>query len=427
MTGDGPSHGRSSLTGRRIYRHRIPITLLVVAGAFLWDAAFFGADWSLLMRLSADPADGGLGMAWEKATALYRLYSTLAACAPLLGGLLSLLTGPRWLAPIGVVLAGAGFILLGMGPLPMALPAYLALAVGRGLFWPGLVTILGAVFPGSLENQRTATMLFLYAAVNAGLLAGKYTGAMFYAFDHQQLLLCLAGVTALIGAAPLAGASALARETIHSASSRNPRPIRTLGGTAIVMGLMWPHLVLLYGGTVPLTSAIRDGMAVGLSQFVIDTNPLVIVIVASLAALGLILPFERRIPAIAVVGAASVAYALCMIPMGLLGVAGALTLPLAAAGWLGCSVFEPLVGASMGSRIVGDLPPRLGGLVYGVWGGVAGLTSVTVIRWVPEAALAPVVVVFALLSAGAGLVLLVIAGPLDRAFFAEARETKGRS
>ena len=165
-----PGAREGGLTGPRA---RGFLTLL---GVDLWERfSFFGMAAILVLYLTAAPADGGLGMSQQTATALFATYMSLNFLAGLPGGWLA----DRVLGARRAVLAGGALIACGHAVLALATaPALytgLALVVaGTGLVKPSLAAMVSAV-SGTAKREEAFSRFYMCIQVSA-LLAPLVTG-----------------------------------------------------------------------------------------------------------------------------------------------------------------------------------------------------------------------------------------------------------
>ncbi|MER7568262.1 oligopeptide:H+ symporter [Streptomyces sp. NPDC097941] len=149
---------------------------LTLLGVDLWERfSFFGMAAILVLYLTAAPADGGLGMSQQTATALFATYMSLNFLAGLPGGWLA----DRVLGARRAVLAGGALIACGHAVLALAAaPALytgLALVVaGTGLVKPSLAAMVSAV-SGTARREEAFSRFYMCIQVSA-LLAPVLTG-----------------------------------------------------------------------------------------------------------------------------------------------------------------------------------------------------------------------------------------------------------
>ena len=129
-----------------------------------------------------------------EATIEFGLFTSVMYFAPLVGGFVAVRVG-RWSTILfGVALLALGYLALGLG-LSIAVSLTL-LAAGTGLFKGNITSLVGSLFP---KTERDAAYSSFYWAVNLGSLPSGVVGAWLsshYGF-RSAFLLCFA-VTALV-------------------------------------------------------------------------------------------------------------------------------------------------------------------------------------------------------------------------------------
>ncbi|WP_369032414.1 MULTISPECIES: peptide MFS transporter [Streptomyces] len=151
------------------------ITLL---GVDLWERfSFFGMAAILVLYLTAAPADGGMGMASQTATAVFATYMSLNFLAGLPGGWLAdQVLGARRAVLLGGGLIATGHAVLSLTSAP-ALCAGLSLIVaGTGLSKPSLAAMVAAV-SGAEKREEAFSRFYMCIQVSA-LLAPVVTGLL---------------------------------------------------------------------------------------------------------------------------------------------------------------------------------------------------------------------------------------------------------
>ncbi|WP_050497707.1 oligopeptide:H+ symporter [Streptomyces californicus] len=189
---ESPSRTHDSATGappppaERAARPAVPAppgpgarrAFLTLLGVDLWERfSFFGMAAILVLYLTAAPADGGLGMAPQTATAVFATYMSSSFIAGLPGGWLA----DRVLGARRAVLAGGGLIAAGHAVLSLtsatALYAGLLLiVVGTGLSKPSLAAMVAAV--SGPERREAAFSRFYMCIQVSALVAPVVTGVL---------------------------------------------------------------------------------------------------------------------------------------------------------------------------------------------------------------------------------------------------------
>ncbi|MFF7734948.1 oligopeptide:H+ symporter [Streptomyces sp. NPDC007984] len=258
----GPPQGAGLAHGLGVPRDPGPAPgerrgFLTLLGVDLWERfSFFGMAAILVLYLTAAPADGGLGMSQQTATALFATYMSLNFMAGLPGGWLA----DRVLGARRAVLAGGALIACGHAVLAIAAaPALytgLALVVaGTGLVKPSLAAMVSAV-SGTAGREEAYSRFYMCIQVSAllaplvtGWLAEKVTWHLGFAAAAFGMVAGLAqfrlGLRVLdgVGSAPT---SPLTRAEKRTAARRAilVALVGTVAATAVVLGLL-PLLAVL--------------------------------------------------------------------------------------------------------------------------------------------------------------------------------------
>jgi len=402
--------------------------ILVSAGALLaaglWCVALFASRDAWLFHMSDAVDEGGLGIAWESALDLYRTFAWLDCATPLLGGVLCIILGPRIVLALAGLPVAVGTLGIAVGSADTMLAAMTLVAVGKGMFWPALMATVAPLLGYPLENARTALFLGFYAAINAGMLTGNVvSGAMFALADEASAGVWFA--VALMGLViPLTVAVAWgARPPALPDGPRRVRPQGAVVGAAIVMALYMPHAGAFMLGSGAHTAAIEATFSAAVATSVHDLNPLIVIVVAILTApLFLTLSGRRPLPAAIPMGAALTLYGLCVLPMAFPGVVGGALGTVGLASFMGCAALEPLVGGIICARLVGDLPPRAGAMVVGVWSAIQSVLFELLRGGADQPLRSGEVGAAAALCVVAGLVMVAMARSLQRTYFTPDEE-----
>ncbi|MBT2493481.1 MFS transporter [Streptomyces sp. ISL-96] len=151
------------------------ITLL---GVDLWERfSFFGMAAILVLYLTAAPADGGMGMASQTATAVFAAYMSLNFMAGLPGGWLAdRVLGARRAVLLGGALIATGHAVLSITSAPALYAGLALIVVGTGLTKPSLAAMVAAV-SGAEKREEAFSRFYMCIQVSA-LLAPVVTGLL---------------------------------------------------------------------------------------------------------------------------------------------------------------------------------------------------------------------------------------------------------
>ncbi|MFJ3659078.1 peptide MFS transporter [Streptomyces sp. NPDC090119] len=231
--------------------------LLTLLGVDLWERfSFFGMAAILVLYLTAAPADGGLGMSQQTATALFATYMSLNFLAGLPGAWLAdRVLGARRAVLAGGCLIACGHAVLAITAAPALYTGLALVVVGTGLVKPSLAAMVAAS-SGTAKREQAFSRFYMCIQVSA-LLAPVVTGAL-----AEKVTWHLGFAAAAFGmAAGLAqfriGLRVL--DGIGSAPSRplTPAEARTAArrvGAVVVLGAVAVTVVVL--GVVPLLAVL---------------------------------------------------------------------------------------------------------------------------------------------------------------------------
>ncbi|MGW3124406.1 peptide MFS transporter [Streptomyces sp. NPDC001107] len=149
---------------------------LTLLGVDLWERfSFFGMAAILVLYLTAAPADGGLGMSQQTATALFATYMSLNFLAGLPGGWLAdRVLGARRAVLVGGALITCGHAVLALAAAPALCTGLALIVIGTGLVKPSLAAMVSAV-SGTDKREEAFTRFYMCIQVSA-LLAPLVTG-----------------------------------------------------------------------------------------------------------------------------------------------------------------------------------------------------------------------------------------------------------
>ncbi len=183
-----------------------PRGLFLLFSTELWERfSYYAMRAILVLYLTDQTINGGLGWTTQDALSLYGIYTGLMYITPLIGGWIA----DNYLGQRRSIIIG-GF-LMAFGQFTLALPHgitgehaisafYLGLALlilGNGLFKPNISTMVGELYPNG-DNRRDGAFTIFYMGINLGaLLAGIIAGSAASAYGWKAGFLC-AGIGMLI-------------------------------------------------------------------------------------------------------------------------------------------------------------------------------------------------------------------------------------
>ncbi|CAM2812742.1 peptide MFS transporter [Vibrio mytili] len=171
-----------------------PRGLFLLFGTELWERfSYYAMRAILVLYLTDQTMNGGLGWSTKDALDLYGIYTGLVYITPLIGGYLA----DNYLGQRRSILLGGA--LMAIGQFTLALPAdalgigamhsfYLGLGLliaGNGLFKPNISTMVGDLYKEG-DNRRDGAFTIFYMGINIGaLLAGVISGSVTNSFGWK--------------------------------------------------------------------------------------------------------------------------------------------------------------------------------------------------------------------------------------------------
>ncbi|MBK8252999.1 MAG: hypothetical protein IPK82_10055 [Polyangiaceae bacterium] len=396
---------------------RILVFLALPAMLLLERIAYYGTRSTLMVFMSSP--DGGLAMTRESARDLYKSFTLWVLLAPLLGGLISIATGPRVIVMIGALVTAIGYFLIAGSTAGSLSTALLVIALGQGLLKPGLFAVAGQEMGLRLDNARAALCFLLYGAINLGAsLANLGSGSVAKA----------AGLKAAFGASGtlmiVVLVAAIGLSAVLQWVDKKPEPaatsLRAEMGIGLTLALILPASFGLGAMGDVMFDAIKaspDGFSSRATSWLFNVNPVVIGLTAVAAAavmLAVAMGDRVKLPQHYVLAGGLVVYALGGIILAVGG--NPLSIPVAALGTAVAALGEGLLFPLGIARAISVSSHRYTGITIAVWlvvtGAVTWLSSVA-LNESPRLAIGISVVG----CLGAGVTLAVFGKVLSRELF----------
>ncbi len=211
----------------------------------------------------------------ERASGVYKWYTSLVYLTPLLGGLIAdRLLGLRNSIVIGGILMAIGHFLMAFEALPFFYAALGFLIAGNGFFKPNISTLVGKMYPKG-DNRRDGAFTIFYMGINLGAFLSplvcawlKQRYSFHYGFAAAGVGMCIGLTVFLLGqkrvmadvaAAALAEAKAKAEANDPDEPKADPA-LRVAGakleptadakapgatGLAGVLGMVYPYVMIV--------------------------------------------------------------------------------------------------------------------------------------------------------------------------------------
>jgi POT family proton-dependent oligopeptide transporter len=419
----------------------------------MWERfSFYGMRAFLILYMTAPIAAGGLGFDDRHAGSVFGTYAGSVWLAAMGGGLVA----DRFLGAFRSVLWGGVVIALGHFTLAFesvaAFYAGLALIViGTGLLKPNATTLVGSLYDAN-DARRDAGFSIFYMGINLGGFLGPLVAGGLAQRVNWHLGFSCAGVGMTLGLVQyVLGRDRLEPAMARIASARATPPVETgagasIGEPAAVLGftrLEWRRIaaVLLFFVFAAIFWAAYEeaastlnlfaeryvdrrvlGFTIPTSWFVSLQSMYVIALAPTFAWLWVRLgPREPSTPVKFTLGLLFVGLSFVVLfPVGAMaqGAAGGRVSP----SWLFVAYFLQVVGelclSPVGNSAVTKLaPPRIGGLMVGVWF-LAVATGDKLAGWIAGfSSSVPFAVLFGAIAAatlGATVILFLLVRPIQR-------------
>lgn len=162
-----PSAPATPPTGRRIFGH--PIGLFSLATTELWERfSYYGMRAILLLFLTAEMAEGGLGIDTALGQALVAIYGTGVYLLTIVGGWFAdRIIGGRRAVLYGAVVIAAGHVSLSLPGGAFSFLGIVLVALGTGLLKANVSSMVGDLYAREDPRRQSAFSIF-YLFINLG-------------------------------------------------------------------------------------------------------------------------------------------------------------------------------------------------------------------------------------------------------------------
>jgi POT family proton-dependent oligopeptide transporter len=242
-----------------------PVGLLVLFFTELWERfSYYGMRGILILYLTTQIRNGGLGLDVATAGAIYGLYTSMVYLAGLPGGWLAdRVFGQRRAVLIGGVLIAAGHFSLALQSLATFYSGLGLIVAGTGLLKPNISAMVGQMYATD-DDRRDAGFTFFYMGINFGALFGPLACGYLGEKIEWHYGFGAAGVGMVIGLVIyLAFGRVLGHAGLEPAGSHTPEEARRtrwtmlFGGSAIGVAAL-AVVLLVAGGVVSLVTVVQS-------------------------------------------------------------------------------------------------------------------------------------------------------------------------
>ncbi len=253
------------------FRH--PKGLYVLFTAEMWERfSYYGMRAILILFMTTDMAQEGLGLTTETAGAVYGLYTACVYLMTLPGGWLAdNILGQRKAIFYGGVLIMIGHLILAIPGSPAIFFTGLGfVALGTGLLKGNISTIVGDLYAKDQGAKRDAGFSIFYMGINLGSFLGQIFVPLLASYNWH-LGFGLAAIGMLLGlisykvfAPKYLGEIGIEPKVKRNAVKPKTNWTITLAIIAIIMGIIF---ALQFTGYVDVTTA--NGLAKGLGVIIV--------------------------------------------------------------------------------------------------------------------------------------------------------------
>lgn len=153
-----------------------PIGLSTLFFTEMWERfSYYGMRAILILFMTTEAAQTGLGLTTETAGAIYALYTAGVYLLTLPGGWIAdNLIGQRKAIWYGGIMIMCGHLILAIpGSSTIFFIGLAFVAIGTGLLKPNISTIVGDLYPGDTGSRRDAGFTLFYMGINLGSFLGQ--------------------------------------------------------------------------------------------------------------------------------------------------------------------------------------------------------------------------------------------------------------
>ena len=226
--------------------------------------SYYGMRALLVLFMTAETVEGGLGYDVAQSTLIYGLYTSLVYLVNLPGGWLA----DRLLGQRRSVLVGGSIIAL--GHFTMAIPQILffyvglgLIVIGTGLLKPNISVMVGQLYPAE-DARRDAGFTIFYMGINMGAFAAPLVcGALavnygwHYGFAAAGVGMTVGMIVYVLFGKQIAGLGELTPEAQETTSAASSSLVKGLVGVLVLVGAIYG---LMAAGVIASTAEAISGV-----------------------------------------------------------------------------------------------------------------------------------------------------------------------
>ncbi|MCM2390105.1 peptide MFS transporter [Streptomyces albipurpureus] len=220
----------------------------------MWERySFYGMRALLVLYLSTEVVDGGLGMKTATAVAIYSVYNAMVYLLALPGGWLGdRVWGARKATAIAGVIIMSGHFMLAIPVDAMFFLGLAVIAMGSGLLKSNISTMVGQLYRDKNDPRRDGGFTIFYMGINLGAVAAPLTIGSVGQNVDWHLAFAMSGVGMALGLVFFF----LGFRHLSEESARVPSPVSATERAALLRkGLVWVAVAAAAYGVVGLLGA----------------------------------------------------------------------------------------------------------------------------------------------------------------------------
>ncbi|PAP76537.1 peptide MFS transporter [Rubrivirga marina] len=261
--GGSTATGALSANDTRFFGHPLGLSNLFFTELFE-RASYYGMRALLILFMTAETVDGGLGYDVGTSALVYGLYTSLVYLANLPGGWIAdRILGQRQSVLYGGILITAGHFTMAFDSIPTFYGGLGLIILGTGLLKPNISVMVGQLY-GPEDGRRDAGFTLFYMGINIGAFAAPLIcGALavnygwHYGFAAAGVGMLIGVIVYLIFGNQLGEVGKLTAEAEAERDASRSLFWKGLAGTVVFFGGL---AALMLAGVVPATNGVIQGI-----------------------------------------------------------------------------------------------------------------------------------------------------------------------
>jgi len=258
-----PASGGTAALDTRFFGHPLGLSNLFFTEMFE-RASYYGMRALLILYMTAQTVEGGLGYDVGQSALIYGLYTSLVYLANLPGGWIAdRLLGQRRSVLLGGILIAAGHFTMAFDSLAAFYGGLLLIILGTGMLKPNISVMVGQLY-GPEDGRRDGGFTIFYMGINVGaFFAPLVCGALavnygwHYGFAAAGVGMAIGVIMYVLMGKQLGDVGRLTAEAEAEKPASVGMFIKGLVATLVVFGLL---AGLMVGGVIPATAGVIQGI-----------------------------------------------------------------------------------------------------------------------------------------------------------------------